>query len=68
LVAKHRVKFAYVALSYATFQAVRYSRTEPFGLGAANGRSETCMRFLALIGTLAIAVGIGAAAFFFGGF
>ena len=31
-------------------------------------RSEVCMRFLAAIGALAIVVGIGAAAFFFGGY
>src|SRR4249919_3284949 len=39
-----------------------------FGSGAANGRSEACMRFLAAIGALAIVAGIACAAFFFGGY
>src|SRR6476646_11935465 len=43
-------------------------QSHSFGLGAADRRSEACMRFLAAIGALAIVVGIGAAAFFFGGY
>src|SRR2546430_12448583 len=38
-----------------------------FSSGAANRRSEACMRFLTAIGALAIVVGIAGAAFFFGG-
>jgi mono/diheme cytochrome c family protein len=59
------------AVSCETFEAAGYSNSKHDVLLATKrvaNKSEVCMRILSAIGALAIVIGIGCAAYFFGGF